>query len=182
MLKIFPGEASLRVRLAAVDKTTLVTTVGGGRRFLNEAVAAARDGNSRLELSDDVKSSLALLPQKHFAVFIINATNGAGFFGTVMISAMTGGGGGAQMKFQAAPPVVVSLSADKGDLLIVGYVPALMIKRIAGTMPGMGGDAGEEEDNAPATRPATRRPGGPDFFPETDRITVEKKTTVEDVP
>ena len=181
MLKIFPGETSLRVRLAAVDKTTLVVTVGGGRRFLNDAVSAARDANSRLELSDDVKSSLALLPANRFALFVINATSGASFVGTAMMSQMTGGG--AQIKFKAAPPAVVSLSADKGDLLIVGHVPALVIKRIIGTMSGMGEDVAEEEDDGPKTKPASRPAGGamnPDAAP--DKVSVERRTTVKEVP
>jgi hypothetical protein len=170
LLKVFPGELRFRARLAAIDKNTLVITVGGGRKFLAEAVAAARANSSKLELSEDAREALAMLPANRFAVAMVDISSAVPFYLKAMMSVfgeMAGpigvGVGGAAIQMKPAPPIVVALSVDKNDLVVTAHVPTKLFKRVVGAFTGMDEPPAEEEDDFPGAKPTTRptsRPAG----------------------
>jgi predicted LPLAT superfamily acyltransferase len=178
LLRIFPGETKVRARLAVADEKTLVVTIGGGRKFLSDAVAAAKASASKLEQGEEAKAALALLPANRFGVAMFSMTSAAGFYGSAML-AMSGGGGGmgagAQIHFRAAPPVAMAMSADKGELVLTAHIPAAMIKRMIGTIAG-GEDVEEDEEDAIPAGYQTPGAGRGDV------IRVRKKVQVENVP
>ena len=47
-VKAILGEDKIRIFLAAVDKTTVVSTIGGGKPFLADAIKRAKEGGSIL--------------------------------------------------------------------------------------------------------------------------------------
>jgi hypothetical protein len=160
LLKVFPGETKFRVRLAVQDKNTLLVTLGGGKKFLAEVAAAAKSNATKLELSEDAKAALALMPANRFAVAMVDIPNAVAFGSRAMMAASMGMGG-AQIRIKPAPPIMVALSADKNDLVITAHVPAKLLKQLIGTLSNMGEDGMEEDEPAPApaTRPATRPAG-----------------------
>ena len=183
LLKVFPGEMRFRARLAVLDKNTLVVTVGGGKKFLAEAVAAAKANASKLELSEDAKTALALAPANRFAVAMVDISSAVAFYGKAMLSVVGGmagpmgvGVGGAALHMKPAPPIVVALSADKNDLVVTAHIPTLLFKRVVGGFTGMDEVPAEEEDDFPgakrsATQPASGKAG---------RAGVVEKVVVED--
>lgn len=183
LLKGFPGEMKFRVRLAVLDKNTLVVTLGGGKRFLAETMATAKAGATRIELSADVKESLALLPASRFGVAMVDIPNAILVGSRAMMGAQMGVGG-AQIKVRACPPIVVGLSGEKNDLVITAHVPTKMLKRVIGTISNMGDDEEvEDEEDTPATQPATRPAArGGALLEGRDDISVRKTTRVESVP
>ena len=111
-------------------------------------------------------------------------TGAASFYGTAAMLGERGVGGGASIRFPSAPPVALALSADGGELLITAHIPSAMLKRMIGIVSGGGEEEGEEdEDGAPATRPAA---GGNLRVPRgrvaEDSVTVERRTVVESMP
>ncbi|HUT57987.1 MAG TPA: hypothetical protein VNA25_09085 [Phycisphaerae bacterium] len=146
MVKAFPGETKFRLRLAALDKDTMILILGGGKKFAQDAIAAAKAGKTALELADDAKSALAMLPPERFAVAMVNVPHAISFGSMVYMTAM--GMSGAQLAVKPAPPVVVALSADKSDLVITAYLPRLMFKRVFAMLaPLIGGGVVEESDD-----------------------------------
>ena len=126
-LKAILGETELRMRMAEAGENALVLTLGGGKSFLAEAVKAAKAGAGKLAADPAMVKSLALLPRKRTAVMATNLGNIMTLVAKIM--AATG------MQIQPPPataiatePLVASISVDRGDMHIVGYIPTKTIK------------------------------------------------------
>jgi hypothetical protein len=158
LLKVFPGEMKIRARLAAADDKTLIVTIGGGRRFMNEALLAAKGGAGKGGHDDNAKAALAPLPANRFGVAMFSVTRAAGFYGSIMVSMLAGG---AQIHFPVAPPAAMAMSADRGELILTAHIPSETLKKIIGKASGeeeAGEGAEEDEEDAISVKKVTTVP------------------------
>jgi len=148
------GEDKIRIFLAAIDKTTVVSTIGGGKPFLADAIKRAKEGGSILADPGTIQA-LKYMPKNCSGVALLNAGNLFEVIRTGMQAIQPGGA----IPFNIACKVPIAIgggvTGKAGHAVI--YVPNEVIKEIAGIVQMFMGGMG-----APAPGPGPGR-GADDF-------------------
>jgi len=151
------GEGEMVVRLAQADEKTLVLTFGGSKGFLASATKEAAGGEGKLAKDPNLAKSLATLPKNRVAVMALNLGN---VFKVIQQVSKAINEPAPPINIDAPEPLVASVSVEKADVVIAGYIPMSTIKAVAGAWMGMmmGGPGGMPPGGgAPGPAPA---PGG----------------------
>jgi hypothetical protein len=126
-MKAILGEDKVRLLITAVDKKTLVITIGGSKSLLVEAMKTAK-GTGMLHTNPGITRALAKLPKKRTAVVLYNVGN---IFKIITnISAAIG------EEMPPIPPIVAdepfagSISIEGTDISATGYLPISTIGEV----------------------------------------------------
>ena len=142
MLTKVLGEDKIRVFVAAIDKTTVVSTIGGGKPFLADAIKRAKEGGSILAEPGTIKA-LKYMPRNCSGVGLLNAGNLFEVIRTGMQAYQPGGA--IPFNIACKTPIAVGGGVTGSAGHAVVYVPNELIKEISGIvqmfMGGMGGGA-----------------------------------------
>ncbi len=126
-MKAILGEDKVRLLITAVDKKTLVITIGGSKSLLVEALKTAK-GTGTLPANPSIIRALAKLPKKRTAVVLYNVGN---IFKIITnISAAIG------EEMPPIPPIVAdeplagSISIEGTDISAAGYIPISTVSEV----------------------------------------------------
>ncbi|MCK4626539.1 MAG: hypothetical protein KAV00_14565 [Phycisphaerae bacterium] len=126
-MKAILGEDKVRLLITAVDKKTLVITIGGSKSLLVEAMKTAK-GTGTLHTNPGITRALAKLPKKRTAVVLYNIGN---IFKVVtnIVAAI-----GEEMPpippIVAEEPLAGSISIEGTDISAAGYIPTSTISEV----------------------------------------------------
>ncbi len=120
------GERKIRCLMAAADDKTVVVTMGGGTKFLAEAIKAAK-GEGKVVKAQTAAESLKFLPAKPSTLILFN---GANMFDSVIhaYTTMSGEKSEAPVNFTVKTPIAygsVVIGKQKHGVL---YVPTALVK------------------------------------------------------
>ncbi len=131
-LKAILGADKLQIMVAEADKKTLVLTLGGGKGFLTAALKTAAGSSGKIGADAGAAKALAMLPKNRMAVGLLNVGN---IFKLVKKIAVALGEEPPPLEIDAPVPLAGSMSIDKNDVSMVGYIPTQTVKNvIAGFM------------------------------------------------
>ncbi len=126
-MKTILGEDKVRLLITAVDKKTLVITIGGSKSLLVEALKTAK-GTGILHKNPGITRALAMLPKKRTAVVLYNVSNIFKIVTNIMAAI------GEEMPpippMVADEPFVGSISIEGRDISAVGYLPTSTIGEV----------------------------------------------------
>ena len=134
------GEDKIRVFVAAIDKTTVVTTIGGGKPFLADAIKRAKEGGSILAEPGTIQA-MKYMPKNSSGVMLLNVGNLFEVIRTGMQAIQPGGA--VPFNIACKTPIAIGggVTGKAGHAVI--YLPSELIKEISGIvqmfMGGMGG-------------------------------------------
>ena len=139
-MKAVLGDDKIRLLVAQADAKTLVLTLGGGKSFLAEVLKTAAARSGKLAADPATAKSLAMLPKQRSAVGLLHIGN---IFTIVKTVSAALGEQMPPIQVDAPQPLVGSISIEKSDVLMVGYIPTETIKNaIGGVMAMMMGAMG----------------------------------------
>jgi hypothetical protein len=146
------GEDKVRFLVAAPDKKTVVVTFGGSRKFMAEALKAARGGGTIGTTPGDL-AALKHMPAKPESIILIN---GANIYKLIVdgIKTMEPDEELPPFKIACKTPVAMGIGYAGPNVHVVVYVPTELVKEVVGVFMAIGG-------MGPGTKPP---PQGPDDF------------------
>ena len=150
------GETVLRIRVAAIDKETVVVSFGGGQPFFAEAVRAAKSGGT-IAQAPDVAAAMKHMPADTMELILLSPGN---LLDVVVKAAtvMAPEGSFPPLQFQSKAPIAIGYALGGSDMRVTVYIPTAVVKDAVGLaqmfmMGGMG----------PGGQPPPPMEGGEDF-------------------
>jgi hypothetical protein len=140
-LKAILGDDKIRFLVGKADAKTLVITLGGGKQFMATALETAKARSGKIPADPGAAKALAMLPKKRMGVGLLNLGN---IMTVVKKVAAALGEAPPPINLIAPTPLAGSVSIEKSDVLLVGYIPTDAIQGIVGAVMGaiMGGMMG----------------------------------------
>jgi hypothetical protein len=140
-LKAVLGDDKIRFLVGKADAKTVVMTLGGGKKFVATAMATAKARSGKIPADPGAAKALAMLPKKRVGVGLLNLGN---IMPVVKKVAAALGETPPPINLIAPTPLAGSISIEKSDVLVVGYIPTDAIQGIVGAVMGaiMGGMMG----------------------------------------
>ncbi len=140
-LKAVLGDDKIRFLVGKVDAKTVVMTLGGGKKFVATALEAAKARSGKIPADPGAAKALAMLPKKRMGVGLLNLGNIMTVVRKVAAAVDTPP---PPINLIAPTPLAGSVSIEKSDVLMVGYIPTDAIQGIVGAVMGamMGGMMG----------------------------------------
>jgi len=152
------GEDKIRVFIAAVDKTTLAITFGGGKAFLAETIKTARAGGGTIPADTGVKTAISALPKNSQMVMLLSVGN----LWKVVQNALTVlDADMPPINLAAKAPIAIGAKVGGTSLHAAVYMPSSVVKDIIQNVMAMGRRDAMEAPPARVTQPPTK--GGEDF-------------------
>ena len=133
-LKTILGDDKIRLLVGKADAKTLVITLGGGKEFLDTAMKTAKARSGKLRADPGTATALAMLPKKRMGVGLLNVGN---IMTVVKKVAAAVGETPPSINLIAPTPLAGSMSIEKSDMLLVGYIPTDAIQGIVGAVMGV---------------------------------------------
>ncbi len=129
------GEKKIRIRVAAVDKNTVVITFGGASAFTAEAIKAAQKGGTILS-SEGLAESMKYMPENCGMLVLFNAGN----LWELVVKGMKTVDEEAVIppfKIATKTPVAIGAAISGSEMEAVLYVPNSLLKDITGIITSM---------------------------------------------
>ena len=133
-LKAVLGDDKIRFLVGKADAKTVVMTLGGGKQFVATALATAKGRGGKIPADPGAAKALAMLPKKRMGVGLLNVGN---IMTVVRKVAAAVGETPPPIHLVAPTPLSGSVSIEKSDVLMVGYIPTDAIQGIVGAVMGM---------------------------------------------
>lgn len=143
------GEERIRLRISAVDDTTVVVTFGGAEPFLAETIKSVRSGGTILD-GEQLAEAMKYMPSDRMGILLFSGGN---LFDVITRGMKIMDPESAPLPFRIVTktPIAIGMSASGSEMKAVLYVPNSLIKEVAGifTMFMFGPPAGTTQPQPP---------------------------------